>query len=89
MFFHVQIICGFTAITMITAQDTPGLHKDAPGHLKDAPDGIYGHCRWGLWMIIVIAGGNSSIRQFYDNIAGVPLGVVTTGYLYASAYIKE
>ena len=53
--------------------NTPGLHRDAPGCLKDTPDGFEDTRGWDLRAIIVLADVSLSIRELYDNIAGVLL----------------
>ena len=58
-------------------QDTPGLLKDASRRLKDTRIGFMdltdAH-RWGLRTVMVLTDVSLSIREFYDNIAVVPLG---------------
>ena len=85
MFRRLRITRGYTSLTTRSAaktlQDKPGLHRDAPGCLKDNPDGfmdLVDTRGWGFRTIIVIAltDVSLSIREFYDNIAGVPLGAI-------------
>ena len=60
-----------------TLQDMPGLHRDAAGYLYDTPGGFtdLADTRGGdLRTIIVLTVDSLWIREFYDNIAGVPLG---------------
>ena len=60
-----------------TLQDMPGLHRDVQGCLKDTPDGytdLTDTRGWGLRIIIFLANVSLSIKDFYDNIAGVWVG---------------